>query len=85
MPEMIDRIAAAIHAAAGPGSRSWEDAGEQEIARFRDMAVAALHALRNPTDEMLYQGQVAICGTDRREPQDRAEIAWNSMLDASAA
>ncbi len=69
MSEMVERIARAIHDAAHKGL-DFDWPREMRIAQAR----AAIEAMRQPTDEMLYSG---------RWPNDVMGENWQAMIDAA--
>jgi hypothetical protein len=74
--EMIERVARAMCVIAiggeydGPTPRMW-----------RECARAAIEAMREPTKEMLHQGQWPISPGNEEETIDIADNVWRYMID----
>ena len=81
---MIERVARAICRANCTPDMSAEDIDCQEENAW-DMWVpearAAIEAMREPTEEMLYCGDAQISDWDRTHEDVRA--AWHAMIDAA--
>lgn len=86
MNEMVERVAQAI--ALWDGTEWGGFLGSRECSRnrYRDMARAAIEAMRDPTLEM--QAAVAFdhdiqCGLDDCNKHDIPDKAWRIMIDAA--
>lgn len=88
MREMLERVAAAIrmaalHAGIDKPARDWSSEGEAIKMTYREIARAALAAIREPTNGMLV---AAVDGfgkiPDLRDDLDLSEV-WYAMIDAA--
>lgn len=78
---MIERVARAICEERGEG---WDASNEDERASWRETAVAAIEAMREPTEGMCWLGQTALdeeCEPSMMGPAP-API-WRAMIDAA--
>ena len=64
----------------------WEDIGEVSQNHWRDIARAAIEAMREPTEGMNAEGYAAACEHDYGDTVPSHEIApatWRAMIDAA--
>lgn len=82
---MVETVAKAL--CASNGSVEWEREPQQDI--FRDLARAAISAMREPTDEMVEAAMVAtaswrdIQGSALTVNREKARIRFRAMVDVA--
>ena len=83
MSEMVERVAKAIYEA-GPDGYVWESAAPYWLNEYRDLARAAIAAMREPSVEMEKAGARGISACFTPEPDDPPALAaWRAMVDAA--
>ncbi|KKW92634.1 hypothetical protein [Sphingobium chungbukense] len=73
---MVEAMARKLAIHACGGRDDWNKWAEFDRQPYRDQAIAALKALRDPTPEMVEAGQAVDCTIT-------AEPVWQAMIDAA--
>lgn len=88
--DMVERIAEALWQSESLRASDrlrrtvWDDLLEQDRAKWRGLARAAIAAMRQPTDAMEKSGNRALTDNGLSDVEsDDATVAWETMIDAA--
>lgn len=89
MSEIIERVARALHKRMAGGRVTWDELSLFSKAAARDVARAAILAMREPTEAMVYEAMTTAYPTVKEaggmlpQAKEAARLEWQAMIDAA--